>query len=104
MATHLSENGLTMVEMRQGPKTMSEPSKDFEIFVNTRRLHHGGNPILRWAVANVCIRSDVNGNVAPDRKSSVDKIDPVVAAIMALSRANGKAEDVYTADRGFRTL
>jgi phage terminase large subunit-like protein len=103
-ATHMQESGLTMVEIRQGPKSMSEATKDFEMFVNTKRLHHGGNPVLRWAVSNAVIRSDVNGNVAPDRKSSIDKIDPVVASIMALSRANGRAEDAYSGDRGFLTL
>jgi phage terminase large subunit-like protein len=76
-----------LVEVRQGYKTLSEPAKEFEKLVVSKALRHGGHPVLRWMVSNVAIRTDPNGNIAPDKAASSDRIDGVVASIMALSRA-----------------
>lgn len=54
-----------------------------------RRFRHGGNPVLRWAVANaVPIYSDTGLPYISKRKST-DAIDPLVAAAMAIGRAGG---------------
>ena len=94
VATHLQgilgttpKGEARVVEVRQGYRSLSEPSKEFEKLVVSRRLAHGGNPVLRWMVANVAKREDPNQNIAPDKAASSDKIDGVVALIMALSRA-----------------
>ena len=50
-------------------------------------IRHGGNPLLRWEVDNFAVALDPAGNVKPDKKNAGDKIDGVVALIMALSRA-----------------
>ena len=57
-------------------------------------VEHDGNPVARWMANNLVTRSDVNGNVAPDKKKSTDRIDGMVAAIDALDRAlrNHQAE------------
>ena len=96
-------DGFTMVETRQGYKNLSEPAKEFEARVVAKKVRHGGNPVLRWNVANAVIRRDANGNIAPDKENATDKIDGVVACIMALSRANVASTSVY-ATRGFLTL
>lgn len=87
VAQHLTETGFTMVEVRQGFRSLSEPSKVLETLVMSKRIRHGGHPVLRWMVSNVATREDPNGNIAPDKSASSEKIDGVVAAIMALSRA-----------------
>ncbi len=76
-----------LVEMRQGMRTLSEPSKEFEKLVVSGHMRHGGHPVMRWMVDNAVIRRDANDNIAPDKKSASGKIDGVVAAIMALGRA-----------------
>jgi phage terminase large subunit-like protein len=38
-------------------------------------------------LSNVVIREDVNGNRRPDKKKSSEKIDGIVAAIMALGQS-----------------
>lgn len=81
------ESGFQMVSMRQGMATLSEPSKEFEKLTIARKLRHGGHPVMRWMVANVTTRTDANGNIAPDKSSSVGKIDGVVSTILALGRA-----------------
>ncbi|MCS4484480.1 terminase large subunit [Gleimia sp. 6138-11-ORH1] len=51
------------------------------------KLAHGGHPVLAWMVDNIRIRKDPAGNIKPDKPKSIEKIDGVVATIMALDRA-----------------
>jgi len=81
------QDGIVMVEMRQGFRTFNEPSKALERFVLDRKLAHGGNPVLRWAASNAVVSTDAAGNIKPDKEHSTEKIDPLVALIMALGRA-----------------
>lgn len=87
LGVELQGDGFTLVEMRQGYKTLSEPAKALEALVLSRRLRHGGHPVARWMVSNVTVRTDPNGNIAPDKSTAAGKIDGVVALIMALGRA-----------------
>ena len=82
----LEGENLTMVPMGQGFASMSAPTKEFETRVLSKTLHHGGNPVLRWMAGNVQASSDAAGNIKPDKKKSTEKIDGIVAAIMALDR------------------
>lgn len=78
------------VAFGQGYASMSAPSKEFEKLILARQLNHGGNPLLRWSVGCASIASDPADNikpVKPDRRKSPARIDPVVAAIMAIGRA-----------------
>lgn len=86
IATQLGGEGLTMVEVRQGYKSMSEPSKAFEARVVSKALRHGGHPVLRWMVSNVGLRQDTNENIMPDKSTQTGRIDGVVAGIIAMSR------------------
>jgi phage terminase large subunit-like protein len=106
LATQLAGDGFQMVEMRQGFRTLSEPSKAFEALVVSRRVRHGGNPVMRWMISNVTVRQDANGNIAPDKSSAAGKIDGVVSAIMARGRSivqPGPVVSVYET-RGVRTV
>ena len=99
LATQLAEqDGITTVEVRQGARTLSEPAKFLAALVLTRALRHGGNAVLRWNAANVAIREDANGNIRPDKQASTERIDGIVATIIALSRATvsrGTVTSVY---------
>ena len=56
--------------------------------------------------AVVSVEEDAAGNMKPSKKKSGEKIDGIVAAIMALDRAiraGGNARSVYE-DRGIREL
>ena len=86
-ANHMADDGLTMVEVRQGFQSLSEPSKEFERLIVAGQLRHNDNPVMRWMVNNLAIREDPAGNIKPDKEKSSEKIDGPVAAIMALSRA-----------------
>jgi phage terminase large subunit-like protein len=57
-------------------------------------IRHGGNPLMRWMVDNFAVAMDPAGNVKPDKANAGDKIDGVVALIMAMSRALAAQEPV----------
>ena len=101
----LQDDGFTMVPFGQGFKDMSNPTKDLMRLVLEQSLRHDGHPILRWCMDNVFVRTDPAGNIKPDKEKSTEKIDGVVALIMALDRAqrNLNGGSVYD-DRGLLTL
>lgn len=80
------DHGFTMIECRQGYKTLSEPSKELERLVVGHHFNHGGNPVLAYMADNVAIRQDENGNIRPVKDKSSGRIDGIVASIMALDR------------------
>ena len=47
-------------------------------------LIHGGHPVLRWQMGNVMLTKDPAGNVKVDKAKSGDKVDGVVAMVMAI--------------------
>jgi len=87
LALELEQAGLVMAVCRQGFASMANPMADFGARIKEARLRHGGQPVLRWMAGNMVALSDVNGNQRPDRKRATDKIDGIVAALMALDRA-----------------
>ena len=86
LVNNMTRDGAPMIEFRQGIPSFNSPCKELERRVIGRELAHGGNPMLAWMAGNVVIRSDVNENIAPDRKKSPGKIDGMVAVLMALGR------------------
>jgi phage terminase large subunit-like protein len=87
LVTRLSEqDGFTCVPMRQGFTSLSAPTKALEKAVLGRTLRHDGHPVLRWCVSNVSVETDATGNLKPSKKVSTERIDGVVALIMAIDR------------------
>jgi phage terminase large subunit-like protein len=110
-ASHLvteltEEDGLNMVEMRQGMLSMGPPTKLLLRLLLERKLRHSGHKVLRWNASNVAGKTDHQENVMPSKKDSNEKIDGIVAMIMALGRASlrpGAADSVYNS-RGLIVL
>ena len=71
----------------QGFKDMNTPTKELITLVKDRRLRHGDNPVLRWMASNLSVKQDTAGNLKPAKDASSDRIDGIVATIMALGRA-----------------
>jgi len=105
IAIQLEREGLPVFPVRQGFGSMSAPSKALEGLVLSRRIRHGGNPVLRWMISNAAIEIDAAGNIKPSKRRSTERIDGVVGLINALSRATlpGEGESVYEG-RGIITL
>lgn len=87
LVTRLQEqDGFLCVAIRQGFQSLSAPTKSMEKAVLSRTLRHDGHPVLRWNVGNVSVESDPAGNLKPSKKVSTERIDGVVALIMAIDR------------------
>ena len=95
----LQEEGVDMVPFRQGFLSMNEPTKKLERLYLGERCLTNGNPILRWNVLNAVSREDPAGNVKLDKGKSVEKIDGLIATIMALGRATLDQGDAFAEPR-----
>ena len=94
----LEGDGLTVVPYGQGFASMADPTKQLMLLTKGKRINHGGNAILRWMASNVAIKEDAAGNQKPDKEHSFEKIDGIVALIMAIGRAllkRGDSGSVY---------
>lgn len=103
MTQNLEGLGFTVVPFGQGFKDMSPPSKELMKLTLEGKLAHGGQPVLNWMMDNIFIRTDPAGNIKPDKEKSTEKIDGVVATIMALDRAirnQGNSVDSVYDERG----
>jgi phage terminase large subunit-like protein len=87
IASELMEDDVRMVKIPQNFQMLTAPTKHLEGLVLSGRLRHGGNPVLRWNAGNVVLLSDSNDNYRPNKKRSRDRIDGIVAVIMAMNRA-----------------
>lgn len=87
LAQEMELEGLPMVEIRQTVQNISEPMKELEALTLRRILAHGDCPILTWMASNVVAKLDVKDNIYPNKERPENKIDGIVALIMALSRA-----------------
>ncbi|MGS0941561.1 terminase large subunit [Pseudomonas luteola] len=87
LAQEMQAEGLTMVEVRQTVQNISEPMKEVEALTLQKKLAHGNCPVLTWMMSNVVAKLDVKDNIYPNKERPENKIDGVVALIMAMSRA-----------------
>ncbi len=96
LSTRMAAQGVPMVEMRPTVLNFSEPMKQLEALVLQGRLHHNGDPVLAWMMSNVVAHMDAKDNIYPRKERPENKIDGVVALIMALGRAlaNEQQEEV----------
>jgi phage terminase large subunit-like protein len=86
----LADEGVVLPSLRafgQGFKSMAPAVRAFEERVLNRRLVHPGNPLLTWAISNVALERDAAGNAKPSKERSRERIDPAVAAVMAVGIA-----------------
>lgn len=79
----MKEYGFDMVEVRQGAKTMSQPMKQMKADLIDKKINYNNNPILKWCLSNVSIKSDENENIRPVKEKSRQRIDGAVSLIDA---------------------
>ncbi len=97
--------GRHLVPFGQGYASMSAPTKELMNLVLGNKIRHGGNPILRWNADNLVVSQDPAGNLKPDKAKATQKIDGMVAVIMALDRAARHANDASVYEtRGLITI
>lgn len=87
LVAKLEQEGLVMVKIAQSMASLAGPTKSFLERVICRDFVQE-SPILTWCASNVAVIDDPAGNVRPAKDKSSDKIDGIVAAIMAHGRAS----------------
>lgn len=110
-ATHMIQNledaGFTMVPFGQGFASMSTPTKEFYRLLMEGQIVHAGHPVLRWMAGNVVIETDAAENIKVTKAKSKEKIDGIVASIMALDRClrnQGEPQGSVYDERGLLIL
>ncbi len=84
MAQRLTKHGLEMVKLPQTCAYMNQATKTLLKLVLAKDIQHGANAPLRWMMDNLMVIQDANGNLKPDKSKSSEKIDGMVALIMAI--------------------
>lgn len=72
---------------------LSGPTKELEKMVTSEEIDLLGNPVLRWMFRNVVLYRDSNDNYRPHKGKSRNKIDGVVALVMAIGEWMGMRTD-----------
>lgn len=72
----------SMIPVRQGIYTLSDPMKSLRADLQAKRVIYGGNPIDKMCLANTEVKVDINGNIQPVKGLDPRKrIDGTVALI-----------------------
>jgi phage terminase large subunit-like protein len=87
MMANLADDGIPVVEFRQGMISMAPAIKELERAILAGKFRHGGHPVLRWNFSNIAVEMDAAGGKKFSKKRSRDKIDGSVASAMAVARA-----------------
>ncbi len=95
LVTTMMKEGFPVLEYRPTAVNFSEPMKELDALSRSRRIVHGGCPILEWQISNVVTQVDARGNVYPRKPEGQAhlKIDSVVALIMGVGVALPKGEE-----------
>lgn len=68
LMTRLEQEGLPTVEMAQSVRNLSEPMKEVEALILSRRLWHDGNAAMTWMMGNVVARGCQGTRLSPQGK------------------------------------
>jgi phage terminase large subunit-like protein len=105
MAQNLMGEGITVVDIPQG-FWLTEAIRLVSQWVVEGRLRHGNDQVLAWMADNAAVRVGPDQRVRLDKESSREKIDGIVALVMAAQLVIAQPKDepsIYTT-RGLITL
>ena len=96
------QDGIPMSQFGQGYRSMSAPTKELEKLVLKKEINHLNNPVLRWQCENIQLQTDPAGNIKINKQRSSEKVDGMVALVMALGEMmtdESPGDSIYN-DRG----
>ena len=100
LVTELMQDGVDMSPFNQSVVHMSAPTSEYGRLLLEKKLNHGNNPVQRWMMSNILIRTDANGNIKINKAKATDSVDGPVASVMAVGEQirqdnNGPKKSVY---------
>jgi phage terminase large subunit-like protein len=75
---------LPLEKVGQGMSQLSAASKEFYQIVSEKRLHFEDVPFHAWSLSKCTLYEDINSNWKVRKQEVTDKIDPIIASIIAL--------------------
>lgn len=93
LGANLQEEGVTVVDVPQQVRYLSEPMKEISALIDAERFEHDDNPCYVWMLSNVEVHEDRNENIFPRKARASNKIDGAVATIVAMNRALAPQEE-----------
>lgn len=86
---------MAMIEVRQGVITLSQPMKELKAELGAHKIIYNDNPIDKWCLSNLEVKTDINNNIQPVKKNEDErmKIDGAVALIIAFVILINKMEE-----------
>jgi phage terminase large subunit-like protein len=94
MGQNLIAEGLSVFWFTQAHKYYTEPVREFRKLLGKSRkvngidvplLTHNGCPVLAWQAGNLIVDTNARGETMPDKSRTENKIDAMVALLMAFS-------------------
>lgn len=84
LETYKNEFGKdAMIKVRQGIYTLSAPMKELKADLCAHKVIYNNNPIDKWCLTNIEVKTDINGNVQPIKGvDSRKRIDGAVSLII----------------------
>jgi len=82
-----------LVAVPQGFKHYHDATTRLIALVAGGSVRHPGHPVLSWNADNLTVVGNSYGEIRPDKTRAVERIDGMVALIMALGQAIGAAEE-----------
>ncbi len=76
------------VPVGQGFRDISPRMESFEALLLAKKIRHGSHPLLNMAASNAISVIDASGNRKLDKSKSTLRIDPAIAAIMAVHQVS----------------
>lgn len=86
LITEMQGLGIPCVEVRATVQNFSQPMKTLDGLIRAGKIEHDGCPVMTWMIGNVTAKEDAKENVYPNKDRRENKIDGVVAGLMALAR------------------
>ena len=84
LVPNLIDKGINLDPFGQGFASMSQPCKDLFTMVKAGSIIHNNNPITEWHIRNAITSTDPAGNIKIDKQKGSNKVDGVVAMVMAI--------------------
>jgi len=96
----IEANDIEVIKFGQGFKDMSPPTKELSKLVLEGMMCFPDHPVLRWCASNVVVEEDPAGNIKMSKKKSIEKIDLMIAMVMALDGCIRNVVNDVTYDGG----
>jgi phage terminase large subunit-like protein len=95
-----------LLAIPQGFKHYNDPTRRLIALVDGAGLAHPAHPVLTWNADNLTVTTNSYGEIRPDKSKAIERIDGMVALLLALGRAITTPEPTVSVyeTRGVLTL